>query len=82
MLLVAELFGLKALGVLIAIVDLGGTVGAAVGPVLSGYMFDKTDSYQLAFLICAGVSIIGLILCLFLRPVTNKGGKNDSRGST
>ncbi|MFC1984597.1 MFS transporter [Chloroflexota bacterium] len=81
-LLVAELFGLKALGVLIAIVDLGSTVGAAVGPVLGGYMFDITGSYQLAFSICAGVSIVGIILSLFLKPVTNKGGRNDSRRST
>ncbi|MBA7710991.1 L-lactate transporter [subsurface metagenome] len=81
-LLVAELFGLRALGVIIAIVDLGSTTGAAIGPVLTGYIFDVADSYQLAFLICAGVSIIGLILSLLLRPIINKGGGNDPRRST
>jgi len=80
-LLVAELFGLRALGVIIAIVDLGSTTGAAIGPVLTGYIFDVADSYQLAFLICAGVSIIGLILSLLLRPIINKGGGNDPRRS-
>jgi len=35
--------------------------GGAVGPLLTGYIFDVTGSYQMAFLLCAVVSFIGII---------------------
>jgi MFS family permease len=66
--LVAELFGLRSHGVLFGFVDIGFAIGATVGPVLIGYIFDVTSSYQLGFLISAGLSIIGLILTLLLKP--------------
>jgi len=68
---VAELFGLRSHGVLMGMVDLSVTIGAAIGPVLIGYIFDITDSYQLGFLIFAGMSIIALILALFLKPISS-----------
>ncbi len=66
----AELFGLRSLGVIIGVAMFSSTVGGAIGPVLAGSIFDITSSYQLAFLICAGVSIIGLILSLLLKPTS------------
>ncbi|MFC1965211.1 MFS transporter [Chloroflexota bacterium] len=71
--LVAELFGLSSLGVIIAVAGLGFTIGAAMGPLLAGYIFDITASYQLAFLICAVVGIMGAVLTSFIRPVKRKG---------
>jgi MFS family permease len=65
----AELFGLKAHGVLIGLINFGITIGGTIGPVLIGYIFDITSSYQTGFLILAAVSLIGLILALLLRPV-------------
>jgi len=76
--MIAELFGIGSHGVIFGIVFFSGAVGGGIGSILAGYIFDVTGSYQLAFLIFAGVSIIGLILCLFLRPIINKGGENDT----
>ena len=39
------------------------------GTFLAGYIFDVTGKYQLAFLVCAAISIIGLVLVAMLRPI-------------
>ena len=67
---IAELFGLRAHGAVFSVVALIGTFGGAAGPVVLGHIFDVTSSYQLAFLLCALVSITGFILALLMRPVT------------
>jgi len=67
--LVAGLFGLSSHGLIFGVVGLGFTIGAAIGPFLAGHFFDVTGSYQAAFLVCAAMSIIGLILTLFLTPM-------------
>jgi len=59
--LIAELFGLKSHGLIFGVFDIGVMSGGAVGPLLTGYIFDVTGSYQMAFLLCAVVSFIGII---------------------
>jgi len=81
-LMAAELFGLSSLGVILGAVTFGVATGEAIGPILAGRIFDITSSYQPAFLICAGLSIIAIILAVFLKPITSKGGENDSERST
>ncbi|GAG40603.1 unnamed protein product [marine sediment metagenome] len=71
----AELFGMGSHGVIFGIVVFSSTIGGAVGPVMAGHIFDVSGSYRLAFLICVGVSVVGLILCLLLRPIISKGGE-------
>jgi MFS family permease len=66
--LVALLFGLSSHGVILGFLSFGFTTGGAFGPWLAGYIFDATGSYRLAFLMCAGVSLTGLILTMFLKP--------------
>jgi len=39
-----------------------------------GSIFDIKDSYQLGFLICAVLGVIGLILVLLLKPTGREGG--------
>ncbi|MBA7622473.1 L-lactate transporter [subsurface metagenome] len=75
--LTAGLFGLGSLSVIMGSVDFISTTLATPSAIVTGYIFDITGSYQLAFLICAGVSIIGLILSFLLKP-TRGGGVNDS----
>jgi MFS family permease len=71
--LVAELFGLSSHGLILGAINLlGFTLGAAVGPLIAGYIFDTTSSYQLAFIICAAMSVVGLILTVFLSPIEKK----------
>ena len=69
--IVAELFGIVSHGVLFGIVAFSGTVGGAIGPVLAGHIFDIVGSYQLVFLILAGVGTGGLLLTLFLKPAAS-----------
>jgi len=80
--LTARLFGLGSLSVIMGSIEFISTTLSTPSAIVAGYIFDIMDSYQLAFLICVGVSIIGLMLSLLLRPITNKGGENDPRRST
>ena len=68
---VAELFGLSSHGVILGAVFCLTTIGGAIGPVLAGHIFDVTSSYQLAFLVFTVVCIVGFILTLLLKPITN-----------
>jgi MFS family permease len=70
--LVAELFGTKSHGVIFGIVLFLGTIGGAIGPTVTGRLFDVRGSYQLAFLILVAVSVTGLVMSSFLRPVKVK----------
>ncbi len=71
---VAELFGLKSHGVILGAVSSGFTVGAAIGPFVTGYLFDVSGNYRLAFLVTAATGVAGLILALFLRDFTGRRG--------
>jgi len=68
---VAEFFGLSSHGVILGAVFCPTTIGGAIGPVLAGHIFDVTSSYQLVFLVFTIVCIVGFILTLLLKPVTN-----------
>ena len=75
-LLAAELFGLSSLGAILGTIICAGTIGGAIGPALAGYIFDVTSSYQAAFLICAVIGTVGLVLTTILTPVTGECGQN------
>ena len=70
---VAELFGMKSHGLILGAASLAFTTGGAIGPYLMGYIFDVTDSYQLAFLVCAAIAVLGLIMAVILRPGEKSG---------
>jgi MFS family permease len=65
--LVAELFGTRSHGVILGTGALVGSVGAAIGPIVAGYIFDALGSYTLAFIICAILAFTGLVSTLVLR---------------
>jgi len=70
--MVAELFGTKHQGVNLGVVLFLQAAGSALGPLVTGYIFDITGSYQLAFLILIGVSAGPLALSIAITPVTLK----------
>ena len=70
--LVAELFGLRSHGLILGVTQFGFAAGAAVGPLVAGYVFDVTSTYVPAFLTCAALSIVGLVLSIVLRPTTDE----------
>ncbi len=65
--LVAELFGTRSHGVIFGIILFFGAIGGAIGPIVTGFIFDVTLSYQLAFLILVVVSVTGFTLSTFLK---------------
>lgn len=67
--MIAELFGLKAHGAIFGLFVLIGNVGSAVGPLITGGIFDISGSYHYAFMICAVFSIACFILTIMLKPV-------------
>ena len=70
--IVAEFFGIRSHGVLFGIVAFSGTVGGAIGPVVTGYIFDVTAAYSLAFWLCALMSTLGLVLIISLKPIQER----------
>jgi MFS family permease len=66
--LIADLFGMKSHGLILGIISFSFTIGSAIGPLITGHIFDIDGSYQTAFLICAALSIAGLILTAILKP--------------
>jgi MFS family permease len=68
--LVAKLFGVESLGLVLGVANLGFTIGAAVGPLVTGYIFDVLGNYQIAFIINVIIGIIGFLLTMILKPVS------------
>lgn len=66
---VAEYFGMRAHGAIFGTVLFFGTIGGSIGPILAGLVFDKTGSYQFAFLGLAVLAVTGLALVLTLPAV-------------
>jgi MFS family permease len=70
-LLAVELFGLVTVGIITAIFSFSFNIGGALGPVLSGYLFDINGSYQWAFIICLILIFIALALSFYLKSTRN-----------
>jgi MFS family permease len=67
--LVAEFFGIRFHGTLFGIVVFFGTTGGAAGPLLAGYLFDHSGSYQSTFQIITGMAVVSCVLLFSLRPL-------------
>jgi MFS family permease len=61
-----EFFGVKSLGTLFGIIMLMGTLGGAIGVPVSGFIFDITGSYQVAFTIGTFIGVITVVLSIML----------------
>jgi MFS family permease len=66
---VAELFGTGSHGALFGLIWFCGTLGGSIGPLLTGYLFDATGSYQIAFFILIAFGLMGLALIGVLSPL-------------
>ena len=63
-LVIFEYFGTKKVGRLYGLVLASYTIGASVGPLVTGYIFDRTRSYELPFvinLVLACIAILGIM---------------------
>jgi len=66
--IIADWFGLRFLGSIFGILDASWGIGAGISPVLAGYIFDTTGSYQLSIIIGAVALFITAGLALLLKP--------------
>ena len=70
--IVGDYFGrLKAASIIGAIFTVAGSA-AAVGPLVGGYIFDLTHSYQLAFLMGALTNLLSFVLLFLSQPPQRK----------
>ena len=58
---VAQIFGVKYLSMLSGFVFLSHQIGSFIGAWLGGYLFDKTGSYQLVWIISVALSILAAL---------------------
>ncbi len=65
----AELFGIKSHGSISGIISAGFVLGDALGPFVTGFLFDVAGNYQMAFVVCAVVGTLGLLFSISLKPV-------------
>lgn len=66
-------FGRFSMGKLFGFISTGGAIGASVGPVLGGYIYDITKSYTLAWEIGIGLCLISAVCLIILgQPLIQK----------
>ncbi|MFC1966755.1 MFS transporter, partial [Chloroflexota bacterium] len=70
--LISETFGLRKIGVLIGALDIGFGIGAAVGPVVGGLIFDVSKNYSLAFVMGALAMLATILLIALVRLETDR----------
>jgi MFS family permease len=71
----AEYFGRRALGSIMGLTFFITSLGTVLGPVFAGWMYDVMESYRLAFVITAFISLAAIPLVLSMpRPVPQAAG--------
>ena len=71
--LIGGTFGLKDIGKILGMLEIGFLIGAAFGPYLGGLIFDVSSSYTLAFLIMAGMGLARIPLVALIKRETRRG---------
>jgi len=71
--MVSEQFGRQALGAAYGILVFFATgLGGSVGPLLGGYIFDRTNSYDIGWMICLVALIVVAVMILALKQPENR----------
>ncbi len=64
--LAADLFGMLALGKILGAINILDTFGGAMGPVLTGIMVDRTESYLQPFVVITVLLLIATLAASLL----------------
>lgn len=77
--LAAEIFGPTHIGSIFGGLSVADGLGFGFGPLLAGYLFDRTGSYDISFMIIAAGFGLAVLLMLILkdRSVTVNGSTNE-----
>ena len=74
--LIGETLGLRSIGIILGVLDIGWGLGAAIGPAIGGFIFDVNNSYSIAFLIgTVAMSIVTLLIALVRRETSTNFGE-------
>ena len=67
--MISDRFGRQSLGAAYGVLIFFATgLGGSVGPLLGGYIFDRTNSYDIGWLICFVALLIVAVTILVLKP--------------
>ncbi len=75
--IVSDIYGLRNIGKILGVQEIGYGIGAAIGPAIGGFIFDIKNSYSLAFLLGAGAV---LIVTLSVALIRREAIKTSERG--
>ena len=70
--LISRYFGRKAFGSIFGTCFLFGSPFALFSPIIVGWIFDTTDSYQIAFVLFTSMALFTTLMFIFLRPPAHK----------
>jgi len=68
--LTSDTFGLRQIGAIFGVLEVGFGIGAAIGPVIGGLIFDASNSYFAAFLLGATAMLVATLLIVLIRQET------------
>ena len=71
--MIADYFGRKAFATIAGFRSSIQMLGIIIGPVVSGFVYDKTGNYEWAFMGFATASIVSMLLVFMARPPSRKG---------
>jgi MFS family permease len=71
----ADQFRGRSFGAILGVINGGGGLGGLIGPWLGGYLFDRTDSYRVAFTVAALAIIASAVAAwIAVRPPSRARG--------
>ncbi|MFC1980225.1 MFS transporter [Chloroflexota bacterium] len=71
MALVGDVFGMRNIGAIMGTLNVGWSLGAAVGPAMGGFMFDASGSYVTVFAIGAVTTLTAILFVALIRNETH-----------
>jgi len=66
-LLVADLFGLVAIGKIMGVINIIDTIGGGLGPIITAVIYDSTQNYLTPFLVICGLLTVALVSSSMLK---------------
>ncbi len=66
-----EYFGRTSFGTILGLTIGIGAIGSIMGPTIAGWVYDTLGSYQLSWLVFAGLTVFAIIAALTMTPVRN-----------
>ncbi len=76
--ILGKFYGLKSLGSIFGIFGTGFSLAAISGPLISGFLFDMTQSYQKPLIVAAAISFVTAFVTLLIKAPVRKNRKTST----